>query len=333
MESANLGSTSPYKLVGNACNITLQNLVPPVFPLASRWNATAYKFLPEKFQEGLARNFEPGGARLRVSDLQTEEAAGLGFGVSWLAVISVVAAAGCYRQRATGRAPRAAVPSWVAWLPYVALLAYMVKVGLTTSGRLITPYYPLLLPVWLQSVGQARIVRATWWKLCAGAVLAIAMMLVLVSPARPLLPIRSWLAIAQRQGLAGPSLQRAAMVYDVYAARGDVLAPVRELLPADVQQVGLISFGDIPEGSLWRPFGTRRIHNLSPDVSAAELSALDVTWIIIGADNGRTSTGESVSDWAEAWAAAHAGRIIGSASVQVLASQEVSQWYIVALPH
>src|SRR6266568_1535106 len=110
----------------------------------------------------------------------TLERAGMGFGLSWLLVAAVVAAfwlGPCRRNRsatcfdcdrqhdgsdatgpvfqspankATWEASRrmpAALRRWVLIAPWAALAAYSMKSGMITGARLISPYYPLLLPL------------------------------------------------------------------------------------------------------------------------------------------------------------------------------------------
>jgi hypothetical protein len=74
---------------GNAL-LLLKNLAPPIFPLAGWWNQSALTILPHSLVAPMVANFETGFHA--VGELPIEDGAGLGFGVSILLIVSVVAA-------------------------------------------------------------------------------------------------------------------------------------------------------------------------------------------------------------------------------------------------
>jgi hypothetical protein len=57
-------------------------------------------------------------------------------------------------------------------------------------------------------------------------------------------------------------IARARRVYSIYANRPDAFEPLRALIPPETRKTGLIAFGDEPETSLWRPFGSTRVRHL-----------------------------------------------------------------------
>ena len=71
-------------------NCSMDNFIPPVFPLAGWWNQHAPVFMPH-FLVAAAENYFDGGF-FSVGELPTEDWAGIGFGVSLLAVVSWLAA-------------------------------------------------------------------------------------------------------------------------------------------------------------------------------------------------------------------------------------------------
>ena len=73
---------------GNAL-LLMKNLVPPFFPAAKWWNQSALSLLPHAVADPMVANFETGFYTL--GELPVEDTAGLGFGVSWLLAISIVA--------------------------------------------------------------------------------------------------------------------------------------------------------------------------------------------------------------------------------------------------
>src|SRR5262249_27734867 len=75
-------------LAGNGFQLALNNFVPTFFPLASWWNRTGYLKLPHPLWDPLVANFDT-GIQL-VGEIPNEDWAGLGFGLSVLAVLAVV---------------------------------------------------------------------------------------------------------------------------------------------------------------------------------------------------------------------------------------------------
>ena len=156
-----------------------------------------------------------------------------------------------------------AMARWVLIAPWVALLVYCTKSGMVTAARLISPYYPLLLPGLLVGAGQAQVIRRHWWRVMVWVVVLLAAPVVVLMPGHPLWPARTvlgkLLALHPRQ----PLITRALTVYTVYAVRADPLANVRAVLPQGLAMVGFMGGPDDTDISLWRPFGQRRVERLS----------------------------------------------------------------------
>ena len=281
---------------GNAL-LLLKNLAPPIFPLAGWWNQSALTILPHGLVAPLVANFEPGFHT--VGELPTEDGAGLGFGVSFLLIVSVAAASWLRRKSGAGTAsspvpparlpkhgdeavpapflnphcgdaerlaPRLTIPLLVRRLalvaPWISLLAYFVKAAMMDLPRHLSAYYPLLFPLLLVGAAQAVIVRRRWWRALAGFVLLLAVPVVVLVPGRPLWPAQT---ILSRLAAWKPNqrlLQRALTVYSVYGTRSDPLANVRALLPHGLKVVGFMGTADDLDISLWRPFGSRRIEHI-----------------------------------------------------------------------
>ena len=114
--------------------------------------------------------------------------------------------------------------------PWAALIAYSMKSGMATGARLISPYYPLVLPLVLAGSGQARVIRGRWWRALVWGVLLLALLVLVLTPARPLWPARTVLSKVLALKPGQPLIARALSVYTVYADRSDPLAEVRALL-------------------------------------------------------------------------------------------------------
>ncbi len=75
---------------GNALLIAFNNFIPPLCPLAGWWNQHALTILPQFIVAPMQANFEAGFHV--IGELPTEDAAGIGFGLSVLLLVSFTAA-------------------------------------------------------------------------------------------------------------------------------------------------------------------------------------------------------------------------------------------------
>jgi hypothetical protein len=327
-------------LWGNSLLFLLHNFVPPFFPLAGWWNQAAPGALPEAITGPLNANFEAGYHLLW--ELPTEDWVGLGFGVSVLATFSVIAGAlhrvrrrntgkGGEPLRSLGPGPRSgrAVRYWL-WLvllaPWLALVAYCVKSGMVTGARLISPYYPLLLPVLLLGSAQAHVVRTKWWRFSAAVLVALAIPALAVTPARPLFPA---ITIFSRLAESHPEsrlLTRAQRTYAVYRGRSDPLANVRTLLPQEVKTVGFLADGDDMDLSLWRPFFKRRVKHVRLNDSAEAIRGRGLEWVVVG---GAYLAYENAD--LGAWLTAVDGQRIASTNAIIKVSEGPQPWHLVRL--
>lgn len=147
---------------GNALLLTFNNFIPPLCPFAGWWNQNALAILPQFIVAPMSANFEQGFHA--IGELQTEDLAGIGFGVSALLLVSLIAARFEKRIGVENIIPlRHAIPRefsrFILIAPWIALLAYGVKSGMVTPQRLVAPYYLLLVPLLLVGAGQSQIIR------------------------------------------------------------------------------------------------------------------------------------------------------------------------------
>ncbi len=78
------GGGKPYRFLVNAINVPLNNLAPPIFPFTSQWNRLVDHIVPPHLSATLWTYVEGGSATFRLPDMQVEESAGLGLGVTLL---------------------------------------------------------------------------------------------------------------------------------------------------------------------------------------------------------------------------------------------------------
>ena len=170
------------------------------------------------------------------------------------------------------------------------------KSGMVTGARLISPYYPLLIPALLVGPWQSDIVRRRWWKALAAGVVLVSFPVLMLTPARPLWPEHAVLTRLLALKPGNHLLRRALNVYSVYGDRSDPLASVRALLPKGLKSVGFLADGDDMDISLWRPFFTRRVEHILLNDSAAEIRRRRIEYIVVGGAYLNAS-GVHLEDW------------------------------------
>jgi hypothetical protein len=296
----------------------------------------------------MVANFEPGFHAL--GELPIEDGAGIGFGISWLLTISLVAggaggifgARGGKDQGSRGRSPSPQIaagpsPAWSTsrhippWLrrlvllaPWISLLVYCSKAALMDFQRHISGYYALLLPLLLIGARQAVVVRRRWWRVLAAGVLLLAVPVVVLTPGRPLWPAQTVLSKLAALKPDQPLLKRALTVYSVYDVRSDPLAEVRALLPPGLQVVGFMGTPDDIDISLWRPFGTRRVKHLLVDDSAEQIRQYQIEYAVVG-EASLQEKNTSLAEWQQRTGAELISKVVATTSV----SQGPRQWYLV----
>ncbi len=309
---------------GNALLLLLNNLLPPMFPLAGWWNQHILAIAPHFLTAPMLANFEPGFHLL--PEVPTEDWAGFGFGCCLLLLVSIPAAFWLRRSAGYYSLPLA-IPAklrlCVLAAPWLALLVYTMKSGMVTPHRIIAPYYPLLLPALLLGAGQVQVVRRWWWGWLVGGVLALALVVLVISPDRPLWPAQTILAKVVTAYPDQRAAVRALQVYTVYSQRYDALASVRDLLPPDAGVVGFIGTEDDCDISMWRPFGGRSAeHFLLSD--APDYIRQRVKYVVVGGFNLQ-SHGQTIDGWLKTSGA----ELVGTTNCLLKIVEGVQPWHVV----
>jgi hypothetical protein len=328
LNRSGIGSAIALRTGANVVTIAIQNLVPPVFPLAGKWNDEVKKNIPEGLESSLrAVMVESQAFEFSLPELQIEENAGLGFGVSMLVIASFLRVRFWLRAKTGGRCDND--PAWLVflrWSPAIALLALMTQYGLSLFGRILTPYYALLLPVILAGAVHERLVKERWWRSAAFTVFLIAGGLLVVSPARPLFPAQTILEKIAAHASNSKLLARMKEVYLVYGNRNDGFAPARDVLPPGLKILGLVTYDD-PETSLWWPLGARRIEHVCPGDTAAALKARGVEYILLRE--------QAVGQWFDCplddWLKRMNAQLVKKLSLNLRASSGPLDWDLVKL--
>ena len=152
------------------------------------------------------------------------------------------------------------------------------------------------------------------------AVFALAALLLVISPARPLFPVMTLLdKIRNAPG-------RVRTVYAVYRARPDAFKPVIAVLPHEVRVLGMVTFDD-PEATLWWPLGSRRIEHVCPEDSAADLRGRGIEYILVKESAAQAFFDSSFADWRRKMNA----QVVATIPLELRASTGAVDWYLVKL--
>jgi hypothetical protein len=323
---------------GNAFLLLLGNFTPPLFPFAGWWNQHALSILPHFLVGPMVGNFEDGFIWL--GELPTEDWSGVGFGLSGLLAVSVIAGFLKTKSSVSSRFEPPGSPShqartawfdissrtWVLLAPWVGLLAYCMKTGMVTPERLIAPYYPLLAPLFLMGCGQSEIVRTRWWRALTGGVMLLAFIVLVLLPDRPLWPAQTVLSGLEARHPANHLISRGREVYAVYAKRSDPLANVRALLPPGIQVVGFIGAEDDCDISFWLPLGSRRVEHFLLSDPPERFQQEGVEYAVVGGLNLQL---RSVT--LENWLQGTGAEVVAQATGTLKVAEGPRPWYVVRL--
>ncbi len=330
-EGTSVVNDPPLRLVSNVFMVAIQNLVPPVFPVYKAWDQAVQNALPPALNHRLQQAFvEPGAAGFKLDSMQTEENAGLGFGLTLLLLASVAGAARQNGWKLFHWQFDSGTAAWLTvlrWLPWLSLLALLEQSTIFTIARVLTPYYGLLLPALLAGPAQARLVRRRWWRMLAGSVFILALGLLMVLPARPLFPAQTVFSELAGQAPNNSLFQLAQRTYGIYAQRHDAFAPALALLPPDVKTLGLFTYDD-PEAALWQPFGSRRIEHVCPADTAADLKLKGIQYVLIPPHKLQGWFHQTAQDWV----ARLGGTVVQIIPLDIRVTDGPQDWWLVKLP-
>lgn len=317
-------------LWGNPLLLLVNNLCPPVFPIAGWWNEHALEYVPGFLLQPLKNNFEWPFHQLW--EIPTEDWSGIGPGVTLLMLIAGGATLLGGRRGLNAASAARPIPPLIWKLTllsaWIGLGAFCVKSGMVTPGRLIAPYYPLLLPALLLGSNQSRLIRQAWWHGLMWLTFLTAFFVLIVTPPRPLWPAQTILTKLHDRHPESRLITRALATYTAYSIRHDPLAEVRNLLPPDLKVVGMVAGPDDLDISLWRPFGSRRVAHLGVhEADDAQIKARNIKYAVIS-DLILQLEQVSLADWL---AKTH-GEIVTNVTATITVSTGPQQFHIVRFP-
>ena len=326
-EPVNLATGEPVLHLGvNSALMVLHNLNPTINPFAGVWNGWMQRMIPVEWALKLSTQFEPSGAEFKLGEMQMEEAAGLGIGVSLLLIPVLIG-----RIRPRWRAwrewpvrlirPANLIPAGTVFVT----LYFFTQSGLACPARYLAPSYVMLLAPVLRLPRASELVRRPWWRHLARLGFIIAALLVIVTPSRPLWPAQTLLRAMHAESTSSAMLRRIWTVYSVYGGRADGFAPVRAILSPDVKVLGMVTFDD-PETSLWRPFGSRRIIHVTHTDDAQSLRCQGIQQVLVS-EYILTSQATTLQQWLARFDA----EVLTSLEFPLRAARGPTRWYLVRL--
>ena len=240
-----------------------------------------------------------------------EGQAGPGFGLALYLVfllvgICLVKIPAAARFSAAASPPRAwRLAPWLAWIAY---LVYLGKLGSDASPRIAAAYYPLLLVPLLRWPRVAALERKKFSGWLAGFAAASVIPIILLTPARPLVPVPALVRVVHN-----PAIGKVAGQYRFWDCLRDDLAPLRNQLPPGVTRLGYAAgFRDTSYG-LWKPFGSRVIVELGLPPGAKTPPPADLDYAVVTERGLEQRYGMDLKTWLNftgaSSGAAHTSRI------------------------
>jgi hypothetical protein len=260
-------------LGANAVLVSAFAVAPPVLAPRGRAPNVFESFHRPALMRFIETNFE--GLFGMLPKVATEDLCGLGLGITLLLLWPVGART---RGRPSGSAPP--VLKLVRWGAWIALIFICAKSTLLALPRLLAPYYPLLIPSFLQGEGASRMVRQLGWRRLAtlNSVSCVALLFILTTT--PVWP----LSIIQRLEARFPGNRLLQPILDTYgtAHRAKLFHErVMASLPASETTVGLArDWGEI-ELPYWKPLGSREIEHVLPADTHRTLVERGIRFVLV----------------------------------------------------
>ena len=300
---------------------------PPLLPGSQHVNAALEGFNHSAFSNWL-RESHGEFSHFRYGEMVYEGPAGPGFGLS---VYGAFLLAGLWFVK-INTAPSVAAPlpcawrlaPWLAWIAYAVFLA---KLGSDHSPRIAAPFYPLLLITLLRCPRVAALEQKKISGVIAGCAAATVIPIMILTPARPLIPVPTLARVTH-----SAAIEKIAEQYAFWNYLRDDLSPLREKLPPGVTRLGFAGgFHDTAYG-LWQPLGSRVIVELGlPPGPHAPLPPPDLAYAVVTARGVLERYNLNLAAWL---AAAH-GQIVFEYPRNVMldahSSPKYESWYLVKL--
>jgi hypothetical protein len=158
--------------------------------------------------------------------------------------------------------------------------------------------------------------------------LFLAILTIAIDPSRPLWPAQALLSHSTSSPPIEKLRTRALSVYANYGSRSDVFSPLRQLLPPDVSEVGFFNGGNDPVSSLWKPYGSLIVREVTPEDNLTSLQARGLYYIFAGEQGLRKNLSQTIEQWITNL---HAS-IVATTILYPAVSRGPERWVLVLLP-
>ena len=301
---------------------------PPYLPACQHLNALLDGFNHGRFIHWLeASHWQFLGVHF--GGMVYEGQAGLGFG---LAIYLGFLLVGICWLKTSPRFSAAAPLPWgwrvAPWLAWIAYLVYLGKLGSDHTPRIAAAYYPLLLVTLLRWPRVAVLERKKFSGGLAVFAAATVLPILLLTPARPLVPVPTLARLTHR-----PAIDKIAGQYRFWDGLRDDLAPLRNQLPPGVARLGYAAgFRDTSYG-LWKPFGSRAIVELGLPLGAQTRPPADLEYAVVTGQGLKNRYGMSLPDWLDFARAEIIFEMQRNVSLTSTDPAVYDSWYLVRFRH
>ena len=200
------GGGKAFRFLSNAIILPLANLAPPFFPFGQQWDHWMADTVPARWSAGLLANTESGVAEFHIPEMQMEESAGLGAGVTLLILVVLARKILARKIWPTSFFCIEILVPLAAW---AGVGVFMVQVGAAGPARYLLPFYPLLVAPVLAGAAAGVFFRRRIWRNLALAGFAVSAVLLILSVPRPLWPAKPVLRLLDAEHTDNFLLKRA----------------------------------------------------------------------------------------------------------------------------
>jgi hypothetical protein len=310
-------------LVGNFGQTLAQNFSPPILPNARALDSILQSLLPYFIREPLRLDFE-GGFTFGLGELPTE-ASGLGFGVSLCLLVALIMSLNQWPL--FWRTCNLPIRFFLITGP-LSLIWFFTKTAIAGISRVVLPYFPIALAFILAASNWPRLHRSRFFRLTVLLNLFLAILTIVIDPSRPLWPAQTVLSHSTSSPLIEKLRNRALSVYANYGSRSDVFASLRQLLPPNVSEIGFFNGGDDPISSLWKPYGSLIVREVTPKDNLASLQARGLHYIFAGERGLRENLPQTIEQWTTNL---HAS-VVATTILYPAVSRGAEVWVLILIP-
>jgi len=308
----------------NTVSLVNDAVQPPVCPFADKINARLEPLNQSAFMRFLVWSVWCNDGVI-FGNMAYEGVAGLGCGVSIYLLFLLL---GGWFAKPAARAPPVDCPWEWRLAPCAAWLAFGVMLTEVTFSTHIprygATYYPLLCISILRLPRIAALERHQLATAVAGLAVLAVVPVILLTPARPVLPFERLARIVHR-----PALQTIADKYHFWAVLTDDLAPLREQLPPDAVRLGYAAgLRDTPYG-LWKPFGSRMVVELGLPLGSRSKPPTDVHFAVVTERGLEQRYGMDLKTWLDFTGGQVVFEHRRNANLETHSAPQYESWYLV----